>query len=195
MPHTAHFLQVTEAIKPVNTLLQHPGFLATCVEVLSLPGVPYSVAASGRVTVPYDGAGIYLLWADFSRWDRGRYHGDELFREFLDKWDTPTENISYFPKSNRGRSKTSLGAYKPDTKVPFYLGKSEKVGSRIDQHLYLAPGKRTYALKLAHRSTLLLGIDFQINWLPLATTRDSYFLVSRVESLLRDRLNPIIGKQ
>lgn len=195
MPHTAHFIQVAEAVKPVNALLQHPDFLATCVDVLSLPGVPYSVVASGRVTVPYDGAGIYLLWADFSRWDRGRDHWDALFREFLDKWDRPTEKISYFPKSNRGRCKTSLGAYEPGTMVPFYLGKSEKVGSRVDQHLYLAPGKRTYALKLAHRSSLLSGIDFEINWLPLATTRDNYFLVSRVESLLRDRLNPIIGKQ
>lgn len=195
MPHTAHFLQATEAVKPVNALLQHPDFLATCIAVLSLPGVPYSVAAAERVNVPYDGAGIYLLWADFSRWHHGRDNCDELFREFLDKWDKPTEQISYFPKSNRGRSKTSLGTYEPGTMVPFYLGKSEKVGSRIDQHLYLPPGKRTYALKLSHRSALLSGIDFKINWLPLATTRDNYFLVSRVESLLRDRLNPIIGKQ
>ena len=75
------------------------------------------------------------------------------------------------------------------------MGKSEKLNARINQHIYLGPNKRTYALKLKSRASFLSGIVFQVTYLPLETTKENYFLIAKVESLLRDALSPVIGKQ
>lgn len=75
------------------------------------------------------------------------------------------------------------------------MGRSENISNRIDQHLYLEPQKNTYALKLNHREDLLKEVCFEINWIPFDTDPEQYFLIDRIESILRDVFMPIIGKQ
>lgn len=195
MSYVEIFKQATDAISPINQLLKDDLFISSCAERLRGEGVVFE-ADSKDITVPYEGSGIYMFWADFTSWSNDSNHTwSKLLSEFLDSWDKPTESVSYFPKSNRGRAKTTLGNTEHGNIVPFYLGKSEHLAKRVDQHLYLDPNKKTYALKLKSRSEFLSGIIFQVTWLPLETTKDNYFLVSKVESLLREELSPIVGKQ
>lgn len=196
MSHTKIFKKVIDTLKPVNRMLSDEKFIASCADVLRGDGVIFKVSDRKKVVIPYEGSGIYMFWAKLSTCiNNNEYPLEQLLSAFLDNWDQHTESVSYFPKSNRERTKKTLGTIKSGNMVPFYLGKSEKLAHRINQHLYIEPNKRTYALKLKSRVTLLKGITFKITWLPLETTKENYFIVSKAESLLRETLLPIIGKQ
>lgn len=193
MNHTEIFRQAIDALKPVNELLQMPEFLNSCADALQMKGIEYTVGASNRLVIPCDGPGIYMFWVELANWGGEDKPWNLLLSEFLDRWDKPEELITYFPKSNKKRSK--LGDHCNNELIPFYLGKSEQLSNRIEQHIYLKPNKRTYALKLDHRVSLLRDVRFEINWLPLEANKSTYFLVAQVESLLREHFMPIIGKQ
>lgn len=193
MTHSRIFNKAIEALQPINELLNKDKFVKSCEKRLCEKGIKFEVCETDQISVPFNGSGIYMFWANFSEWNKSNKPWDALLSEFLDNWDKPEENISYFPKSNRKRS--ILGNYDINDFVPFYLGKSKNLADRVNQHLYLEPNKRTYALKLNHRCDLLRGIIFEINWLPLETTKSTYFLVDKVESILREHFMPIVGKQ
>jgi hypothetical protein len=77
--------------------------------------------------------------------------------------------------------------------IPIYLGKSKKISDRIGGHLCLDMDKRTFALKLLSR-TNLVGETFRLNIINLNT--ENYDIVAPiVESELRNRINPLIGRQ
>lgn len=77
--------------------------------------------------------------------------------------------------------------------LPFYIGKSKKIKSRVLEHIKKDKSSQTYALKLHSRENLY-GFEFRISYLELPI--QSYnFLMEYIESILRDKYNPIIGKQ
>lgn len=182
-------------IGPINSKLSSDNFIDSSLEKLCGEGIKYKVSDT-EVAVPYDGAGIYVFWASLDQTNKNNVNFiKKLLVDFLDKWDEPVEEIKYFPKSNKTRMKKTLESFESGNMIPFYLGKSKNVSKRIEQHLYLEPHKKTYSLKLSSRTQLLENVDFEITWLPLGVKSSEYFLVSRIEALLREHLNPIIGKQ
>jgi len=144
--------------------------------------------------------GIYMFWADFSSLKKDSAKSShDLFNEFSVDWDDWEQSKKYdkFPKANKTRRGKLLtnNAQVDITAIPFYLGRSEKLKERIEEHYNFSGSESTYALKLNHRYKLLKGIKFKVAWLPLNVDKDTYFIVDKIESLLRDKLNPIIGKQ
>jgi len=191
------FEEAINLLEPVNQKLNDKDFLDNCLTKLyGDVGLKYEVSDKGKIKIPHNSSGIYMFWADLSSFKENNTESlNALCSQFLDNWDKPTENISYFPKSNQGRTEKTLINIEKGDMFPFYLGKSQNIEKRVDQHLYLKAESSTYALKLSNRPKLLKNIVFEITWLPLETTSETYFLVSRVESLLRDLINPIVGKQ
>ena len=89
---------------------------------------------------------------------------------------------------------------KTSTQYPFYIGKSEKLGSRVRQHINQEKDKTTYGLKLKGRRYFNIeNITFSYWKLPeeLAncTKEIKQFIITQIESELRNKLNPWIGKQ
>lgn len=77
--------------------------------------------------------------------------------------------------------------------VPIYIGKSKSISARVYEHIYKDLNKTTFALKLMARDNLKNEL-FRLSYLPIKT--DNYdWVVSTVERVLRDKLNPIIGRQ
>ncbi len=78
--------------------------------------------------------------------------------------------------------------------VPFYIGKSANLKKRINEHIYsLPPKSTTSALKLNQRKSIQ-DETFKIKYVEIKT--DHYdLLVHKIEHFLRDKYNPIIGKQ
>ncbi len=147
--------------------------------------------------------GIYMFWADFSKWVAGPCDSlQALLESFEDKWNNKNgcEKCINFPQVYKTRVENLIKQNKGNEPVvakdiPFYLGKAEKVAKRIKDHFNLEATNTTYALKLNARAESLKGIKFKVAWLPFDVSDDEYFVVSKIESLLRDKLNPIIGKQ
>jgi len=191
------FEEAINLLEPVNKKLNGQCFLDDCLTKLyGGVGLKYEVSDKGEIQIPYNKSSVYMFWADLSSFKENNTESIKvLCSQFLDSWDEPTENISYFPKSNQERTEKTLTNIEEGDMFPFYLGKSQNIEKRVNQHLYLKAESSTYALKLKSRPELLKNIVFEITWLPLETTSETYFLVSRVESLLRDLINPIVGKQ
>ncbi|ENW08420.1 hypothetical protein F934_00007 [Acinetobacter beijerinckii ANC 3835] len=77
--------------------------------------------------------------------------------------------------------------------MPLYLGKSKNVGKRVLEHINLAINKKTYALKLKARRDMS---NYKLRLCAVPIEVQHYdIIVPVLESKLRDRFNPLIGKQ
>lgn len=77
--------------------------------------------------------------------------------------------------------------------LPIYIGKSKNVYKRISEHIDLLPTKNTYAMKLKHRINLY-GLEFRISIIEV-NVKNYDFIVPHIERSLREKYNPLIGKQ
>lgn len=77
--------------------------------------------------------------------------------------------------------------------MPLYLGKSKNVGSRVLGHIQLPLEKTTFALKLEARPAMK-KYELRLHALPVLV-KNYDLIVPAFESALRDRFNPLIGKQ
>jgi len=153
--------------------------------------------------------GIYMFWADFSKWKKETVNPlQNLIAEFSGVWDDKDnwgiskdcKGYGKFPKAIGERIEklfdlTDNGEQADIEAIPFYLGKAENVATRVKQHFNLEATSTTYALKLNERASFFKGIKFTVAWLALDVKKDEYFIVDKIESELRKKLNPIIGKQ
>lgn len=201
------FKKAEEDVLPLlRSITKEPKFIDECEEALSGKGIPFDLIKNNVESLlkkvekkekDENGSGIYIFWANFSNWHRAENSKlKERLNDFSKIWDEPQkENIKYSPRSNKGnieywvKKNHSLGK-----KLPFYVGKSEKLWSRVAQHIKLEGEKSTYALKLKARKNMLSGIKFNVVLLPLHTEKEGYFLVGLVEKMIRKKLRPIIGK-
>ncbi len=84
---------------------------------------------------------------------------------------------------------------------PFYIGKSEKLSDRINQHCF-EKNKicKTSSLKLKHRVDLINNAKFRVTYFQLendmkANKHILQFIITNLENELRQKLNPWIGKK
>lgn len=77
--------------------------------------------------------------------------------------------------------------------VPMYIGKSKQIGSRIHQHIYKELGKPTFALKLKARNNMRDKI-FRLSTIKISNENYDW-VMPVIEKTLRNKLNPIIGRQ
>lgn len=131
--------------------------------------------------------GIYLIeiknnsnYSDFKSW----------VENFKDEWEDKKYKYEFVPNLKNIR----INRHK-DLKdwVPIYIGKSKKISGRIHQHIFKEMGKRTFALKLnarehAQKETFRLSV--------IKVSTENYdWIVPVLEKTLRDKINPIIGRQ
>lgn len=104
-----------------------------------------------------------------------------------------------FPKVVKTRF-SNYSVINTDEIYPFYIGKSEKLASRIKQHITHNGKTSTYSLKLNGRDFFNAeNITFSYWKLPVELKECSneikQFFITQIENALREKLNPWIGKQ
>lgn len=115
---------------------------------------------------------------------------------FEDKWID--KKIINYPKIVRSRFQVSTQEKKET--YTLYLGKSEKVDSRINEHLTHTSQITTYSLKLIDRLELIKDNDlyyssYEMKELVGLDSSIIQFVITRIESKLRSKMNPWVGKQ
>jgi hypothetical protein len=132
-------------------------------------------------------AGIYLIElkvpprsVNFSRWLQ-RFRADFNKPEHRQSW-VPT------PKEMRITAHTQLKPW-----MPIYVGKAQRVGARLKEHIHLRLDAKTTALKLVARE-LWEPYTFRVQMIPL-TVRNYDLIAPRLEAAIRDHLNPLLGRQ
>ncbi|MDT0295825.1 hypothetical protein ACFQ3R_11505 [Mesonia ostreae] len=131
--------------------------------------------------------GIYLLEIKNSN----RFDTFELWiNDFKNEWEGENYKYKFTPNTKKIRIK----AHKELKEwIPLYIGKSKNIDKRIHGHIYKELHKTTFALKLMARKNL---IDHTFRLKVLEINVHNYdSIVPKVEWQLRNRINPIIGKQ
>ena len=81
-----------------------------------------------------------------------------------------------------------------------YIGKGEKLKKRIEEHLYHHTTHATYGLKLKDREQFLDDNEIEVGYwhlpeMPGVSREIKQFIITNLESMLRDEMKPWIGKQ
>lgn len=130
--------------------------------------------------------GLYLIEVS----TKGHKDLNDWINYFVGVWDRDdfSKSFTSTTKIRRIRKHSKLKKW-----MPMYLGKSSNVASRLLQHIELPKEKRTFALKFEARNNIQ-GIKFRVSVIKLNSCNYG-FISSHLESGMRNRLNPIVGKQ
>ncbi len=77
--------------------------------------------------------------------------------------------------------------------IPIYIGKSKNIGGRVFEHIYKELEKTTFALKLLARENLY-NETFRLSTICI-NVKNYDVIVPEIEKEMRNRINPILGKQ
>lgn len=117
-------------------------------------------------------------------------------RQLENAWNI--KSIIKFPKVVKYRFKKSI---KNNSEYyTFYVGKSEKIDTRLKEHITHTSKITTYGLKLNDRVDFLNDNElffskFEMKELVGRDPSIIQFVITRLESQLRGKMNPWVGKQ
>lgn len=115
---------------------------------------------------------------------------DSWIKDFKEIWETDEYRYKFTPNTRkvRIRAHSTLNEW-----IPIYIGKSRNVSKRVHEHIYKELHKTTFALKLSAR-TNLKNHTFRLKAIKV-NVHNYDSIVPKIEWQLRNRINPIIGKQ
>ena len=120
--------------------------------------------------------------------------GFEDFRSWVENFKLSWEKSEYIYEYVPNLKKKRIGKHTDlKTWMPIYIGKSKWIGQRIKEHLYLDLKRHAFALKLSSRSNLTQH-TFRVQIINIPV-KNYDWIVPLVESTLREKYNPIIGRQ
>lgn len=132
-------------------------------------------------------SGIYLIeikndlkFNDFASW----------VNNFRGEWEKELYKLNFVPNLRKVR----VSAHKELKEwVPLYIGKSKSIRGRVHQHIFKELKKPTFALKLNARENMKKE-TFRLS--AIKVSHQNYdWVMPVVEKTLRNRINPIIGRQ
>lgn len=133
----------------------------------------------------FDYSGIYLFEIK-----NNNAHPDmnSWITDFTDRWGDKAGHSTPGCMKKRMDAHTELQPW-----IPLYLGKSRNIARRVQEHVLKELEKKTFAMKLKARQNLH-NLDFRVR--AIKTEVQNYdMLVPYMERRLRDKINPIVGKQ
>lgn len=135
--------------------------------------------------------GVYLFELDIDSLYPNKIQRKTKIKHFAEDWKKKKDD-SFF-SSSIIKSRQKLYEDFDEKWLPLYIGKCQKLNKRIIEHIDLSPKKNTYAMKLRHRSNLI-GAQFRVSVIEL-DVKNYDFIVPHIERTLREKYNPIVGKQ
>lgn len=178
-------------LETINTKLQELNIeLTSYADSLEFEQICEFNLENCSTTIPWNDlvfSGIYLFeikndlkFQDFPSW----------VANFRIKW----EDLQYKPHFVSNLRKIRIGMHTELKEwIPIYIGKSKLIGGRVHQHIYKELGKPTFALKLNARENMKKE-TFRLS--VIKVTPQNYDWVMPVfEKTLRNKINPIIGRQ
>ena len=173
-------LKLTEIQKELNDILENIDFEFICEFNMENceSNIPWNL-----ITNP----GIYFLeiknnkrFETFTDW----------INDFKKEWEDPKYKWRFVPnlKQKRIQMHTELKEW-----IPIYIGKSHNIKDRIHQHIYKELEQNTFALKLKARENMK-NETFRLSMIKLEI-KNYDWIVPKFENKLRNKYNPLIGKQ
>ncbi len=136
--------------------------------------------------------GVYFFEVKLPACQNGEKTPEDLLDEFVTLW----RDSAYHMKWTPGIKQSRLLANKQIASegwIPLYIGKSRDVGKRVNDHIMMNLAKTQFAMKLKSRKNLYTYM-FRVRFIKIDVLHYD-MIVPYVERELRNRLNPIAGKQ
>jgi len=132
--------------------------------------------------------GVYLIEirvhprdSDLERW----------MTRFRKQWDNPRYRRAF---TNTTKEKRIAKHQRLRRWMPLYIGKSRCVGKRVREHIELPMRARTTAMKLRDRGRFFARNRFRLKTIEIESKYYDVW-VPMVERAMRDKFNPIVGRQ
>ncbi len=119
----------------------------------------------------------------------------ETYEDLCELWECNDKKLRT-PKVIKKRFK-SLNKGKP---YCFYVGKSQDLVTRINQHIDQKTKESTYGLKLSEHNNLINNATIKFSYFildksPKTNLQAKNYLLTYLEKELRKELEPLVGKQ
>ncbi|SKC07962.1 hypothetical protein SAMN05660841_04077 [Sphingobacterium nematocida] len=118
------------------------------------------------------------------------------FRNFNEIWRHESVFHMWSPGVKKRRcdvANKKMDSYLNGEWIPFYLGKSECLFDRINQHVFQDQNQRTFGMKLHSRENIY-GLKFRVSTLEVNAQNHYKMILPYLETHFRNKLNPIIGQ-
>lgn len=144
-----------------------------------------------------DKGGIYYLQIKFNDYFNTLTSKSKIFVFLASEWKK--DERKNIPNIIQKRQvKYEIKQLKSNDWIPFYIGKSKKFENRMEEHFNKDSSCETYGLKLnCVNDTFFSNCSYRMKFMdmPYLTQDEYYWSVENIESKLRDKFNPICGKQ
>lgn len=118
------------------------------------------------------------------------------FQEWFDSFELAWKDPAYVRKFTPNPKEKRVSKHRSDHLaewIPLYLGKSKRISKRVGEHVNLTMEKPTTALKLNARANMNLN-NFRFSTIKIEVANYD-LIMPQLESFLRDKHNPILGRQ
>lgn len=116
------------------------------------------------------------------------------FNLWIEKFKLEWEDEKYFKKFTPNLKKIRIKEHNELSNwIPIYIGKSKKIKNRIHGHIFSELHKTTFALKLLARENFK-NDTFRLSTIKV-NVKNYDAMVPKIEWQLRNKINPLIGKQ
>jgi len=116
----------------------------------------------------------------------------DWIEEFCNEWQKPEYVRCFVPNIKKKRTRFHFDNVVQEW-FPLYIGKSRNISRRIKEHLDLKLTQPTTSLKLRERKNMY-GHEFRVSTIKIETV--NYDIIApQFESVMRDKINPILGRQ
>jgi hypothetical protein len=113
---------------------------------------------------------------------------------FRGEWQAEKYRDRFVANPQKRRIRTHLASGELKEWMPVYIGKSQHVNCRLREHVHLPLEKKTFALKLAARPTMMAR-QWRFSTISLDGISNYGVIAPQMESALRNHYHPIVGKQ
>ena len=153
--------------------------------------VEFTLTADNEFENIDSGPGVYFFDIQFP------FKTERELYEFAKAWGTKGAASLQrgTSRSYPTRVKQQIARVEAGEPISFYLGKNKNIRSRVKGHLTGKAEQGTYGLKLLSRTALLKECKLRASGVSFQIVPEAYFCVQLLESALRERLHPIVGKQ
>ena len=132
-------------------------------------------------------AGIYLI-------EIKNDGNSDSFRTWVENFKSKWEDEKYLRCFTPNLKKKRIVKHSELSEwIPIYIGKSKRIEGRIHEHIFKELHKTTFALKLNARENME-NERFRLKTIK-CEVENYNMIIPAIETQLRNRINPLIGKQ
>lgn len=136
--------------------------------------------------------GIYLI--EVNTRNSGFATLDQWIDTFQRQWRGKKYELKFAPNPHKRHIDAHLELGKLNEWMPIYIGKSLHVDRRLKEHVKLPLEKRTFAMKLEARKTMI-SRQWRFQTINLKGIQSYDVIAPKIESAMRNRHHPIVGRQ